>query len=55
MLMGFAAVPGSGPNPEIMLAIDFRCRFCSTFWTSKKWKRICCLVLIAMDEDQTEL
>jgi len=25
--MGFAIVLSSGPNPEIMLAIDFRCRF----------------------------
>jgi len=34
--MGFAAVLSNGLNPEIMLAIDFRCPFCATFWTSKK-------------------
>jgi len=27
-------------EPEIMLAIDFRGPFCSTFWTSKKWKEL---------------
>gem|GEM_PF-2050717 len=36
--MGFAAVPSNGPNPKIASATDFRCLFCATFWTSKKWK-----------------
>jgi len=34
--MGFVALLSNGPNPKIMLAIDFRGPFCTTFWTSKK-------------------
>jgi len=34
--MGFATLLSNGPNPKIMLAIDFRGPFCATFWTSKK-------------------
>ena len=30
--MGLAVVLSNGPKPEIMLAIDFRGPFCSTFY-----------------------
>jgi len=36
--MGFAAMLSNGPKPEIMLAIDFRGPFCSTFGQAKSGK-----------------